>query len=119
MPTNFYASFTIQKTSTSNALSWLNVGADTNNCLFFGQVGQSALGMFKRQSGSNTVISSDNVLTAWNTDYLIEFSYVDGALTLKGGNKTLTGSWTYTTRSHVSTNIQSNNSMTGLKIKPL
>ena len=118
MPTNFYASFTTHYSGSSGRISWLMVGADSNNHIFFGQVGGTVMGIFKKVSGSNTNISSQSILTS-STDYLQEFTYEDGALTLKCGSTTLTGSYIHTDRNYVVAHIESNNVMKGLKIKPL
>ena len=119
LPVNFKATFKVKKTASSMVASWLNIGTDANNLIFFGQAGANYLGVYKKVSGSNTNMGGQNVLSSLNTDYLIEFTYEDGALTLKCNNATITGNYTFTGRNFVSTNIEANNSMKELKIKAL
>ena len=119
MPVNYYISFKTKYTASSGRVGWLNVGKDTNNLLFCGQVGSTALGVFKKVNGTQTPISTQNVLTSQNTEYLIEWTYENGQITVKCGNTTLTGSHTLTDRDLISTHIEANNSMKELKIKPL
>ena len=119
IPTNFKATYKMKATSTNDALSWLNVGNDANNCFFFGQIGSDAIGIFKRVNGTNASLNHKYSVVQQNVEYLMEFTYNNGALTLIGCGQTLTGSFTETNRSFVSTNIGANNSMKELKIKPL
>ena len=119
IPVNFKATVTIKRTAQTDALSWLNIGTDANNCFFFGQVGVDSVGIFKKVNGTNTVLQAEYGVIQINNDYPMEFTYNDGTLTLKVGGKTLNGSFTETNRNYVSTNIGANNSMKELKIKPL
>lgn len=116
--TNFKASFITHFTASNGRASWLNIGGDSNNLIFFGQVGSTTLGIFKKVNGQNTGLTTRDVLRE-SKDYNMEFTYEDGALTLKCDYTTLTASYTYTGRSYVSTNIDTNNIIKNLKIKPL
>lgn len=119
IPTNFKATYKLKRTSTSDALSWLNIGTDANNCFFFGQVGGDTIGIFKRVNGTNTSLKYEGGVVQQNVEYLMDFTYNNGALTLIGCGRTLTASYTETNRSFVSTNVGVNNYMKELKIKPL
>ena len=118
IPTNFKATYKLKKTG-NEALCWLNVGNDANNCFFFGQVGGDTIGIFKRVNGTNTALKYEGGVVQQGVEYLMEFTYNNGALTLIGCGQTLTASYTETNRGFVSTNISVNNSMKELKIKPL
>ena len=118
LPVNFKATYKLKKTG-NDALSWLNVGNDANNCFFFGQIGSDAIGIFKIVNGTNTALKYEGGLVQQGVEYLMEFTYNNGSLTLIGCGRTLTASYTETNRGFVSTNISVNNSMKELKIKPL
>jgi hypothetical protein len=118
IPTNFKATYKLKKTG-NDAVCWLNVGNDANNSFFFGQIGSDAIGIFKRVNGTNASLNHKYSVVQQNVEYLMEFTYNNGALTLIGCGQTLTGSFTETNRSFVSTNIGADNSMKELKIKPL
>ena len=118
IPTNFKATYKLKKTG-NDAVCWLNVGNDANNCFFFGQLGGDTLGIFKKVNGTNTSLKHEAGLVQQNVEYLMDFTYNNGSLTLIGCGRTLTASYTETNRSFVSTNVGANNSMKELKIKPL
>lgn len=119
IPVNFNISFKTHYTSSSGRASWLNIGKDTNNLIFCGQVGSTAFGMYKKVNGTQSLITSQQNIFTSQTDYLIEWTYEDGVLTAKTGTTTLTGNHTITDRDLISTSIDTNNIMKELKIKPL
>ena len=117
IPLNYKCTYKTQYNG-SNRAAWICIGKDANNHLFFGQVGSTALGIFRKVNGTNTGMATQNVLTQ-SVEYLHTFQYESGALSLNVNNTTLTANYTLTERDYVYLNVDSNNHIKELKIKPL
>ena len=122
MPVNFVATFKVKRASGSSSnQSWLEVGSDSQNCIFGGQDGRDgSIGVYVRVNNAYEKYehSNDGVLSV-NVETPVEFKYDNGSISVKANNttKSLTSS-TITARSYVKTNITSNQ-MKELLIMPL
>lgn len=119
IPTNFKMSFKNKRVS---GTSWVEIGSNTNNNLFTGQIGGGGMcGIYVRVNGDYqaTKTSSDGLIGA-NSTALVEYSYEDGVQTTKVNNETisLTNS-SITARSYQKINISSTNQVSELLIMPL
>lgn len=120
IPTNFKATYTIKRASSQSG--WIEIGADSNNLLFFGvDSGNGAIGIYVKKNGSYETYqrNSSNIAPA-NTDTLVEYSYNNGVQTLKvnGTTVTLTNS-TITSRNYVAYSAHNGTIIKELIIKPL
>ena len=122
MPVNFVATFKVKRASGSSSnSSWLEVGSNSQNCIFGGQDGRDgSIGVYVRVNNAYEQYdhSSDGVLSI-GVETPVEFKYNNGAISVKANNttKSLTSS-TITARSYVKCNILSNQ-MKELLIMPL
>ena len=117
IPTNFKATWKLKKTGSTTS-SWFEIGTDSNNLFFGGQVGATIMGIYKKVNGSQSYINYTDAGLSLNTEYQVELTYENGTITLKCNNKTVTASYTYASRDYVKLNID-NNQMSELMIMPL
>ena len=122
-PTNFKVTYTsLWFNSGDNKKCCLEIGEDANNNMFFGALGDSSSsgGIYKRINGTKGVIDEKGGINPSNSYVNHEFRYSDGELYYKGGyTNPCTGTYEYTVRDYISTNIGTGSQMTELKIKPL
>jgi len=122
-PTNFKVTYTSLWFKTGdNKKCCLEIGEDANNNMFFGALGDSTSsgGIYKRINGTMRVIDERCGINPSNIYVNHEFRYSDGEVYYKGGYANPnTGTYEYTIRDYISTNIGTGSQMTELKIKPL
>ena len=122
-PTNFKVTYTsLWFKLGDNKKCCLEIGEDANNNMFFGALGDSSSsgGIYKRINGTKGVIDEKGGINPSNIYVNHEFRYSDGELYYKGGyTNPCTGTYEYTVRDYISTNIGTGSQMTELKIKPL
>ena len=117
IPQNFKATWKL-KPVTSSTNSWLEIGTDSNNLFFAGQVGNNVIGIYKKVNGTQNYITYDNLTLSQSTEYPVEMSYNNGTITFKANNKTETVNYTLTDRTYSYIKIQ-NNQFKELLIMPL
>lgn len=118
IPTNFKASFNINRSSSSTAV--LEIGSDADNNIFGGNIGTSGyIGAYVRVNGNYERYDvQDRVYGTGTTP--TEFAYEDGVITVKANNVTRTvTSTTITARNWQRITIGGNGTVSELLIMPL
>lgn len=121
IPTNFVATFKVKRAHGNQGQSWLEVGSNSQNCIFAGQDGVGgSIGVYVRVNNTyERYDHSDDQILSIDVETPVEFKYNNGAITVKANNTTKSvNSSTITARSYVKCNII-NNQMKELLIMPL
>lgn len=123
IPTNFVATFKVRRPSGTyrDNQSWLEVGSNSQNCIFGGQDGRDgSIGVYVRVNNSYEKYehSADRIINT-DVDTPVEFKYNNGNISVTANNTTKSlNSSTITARSYVKCNI-TDNQMKELLIMPL